>query len=428
MSKSELLFNDAKKILVGGVNSPVRAFSAVGGTPLFIKKAKGAYLTCEDNKQYIDYVQSWGPMIFGHAEDEIVEAIHQAASLGISFGAPTKVETECAKLIHDFYPSMEKVRFVSSGTEATMSAIRLARGVTNRPYIVKFKGCYHGHSDSLLVESGSGGLTFGEPNSAGVLEDTAKYTYVLDYNDTKGIESLFKHHGSTIAGVIIEPITGNMGVIKPLSEFLSKVRDCCSEHNALLIFDEVMCGFRASQGSVSHLLGIEPDITVLGKVIGGGVPCGAYGASKAIMSHISPEGSVYQAGTLSGNPLAMAAGIATLKKLTNKNVFEYVNKITTTLVQEITHIINDTGINAQVSQVGSMWTVFFKKGTILNCEDVKRCDMKAFSTFFHAMLKEGVYLPPSQFEAGFVSAAHTEKEIEQTIKACKKTMLGMLRK
>jgi glutamate-1-semialdehyde 2,1-aminomutase len=419
MSHSEQLFQDAQKILVGGVNSPVRAFKSVGGTPVFMSSAKGPYLHTADNQTLIDYVLSWGPMILGHADEDVIDAIQTTAALGTSFGAPSELETECAKQIQYFYPHMEKVRFVNSGTEATMSAIRLARGVTNKPLLVKFKGCYHGHSDSLLVAAGSGGLTFGSPDSAGVLDDTAKHTIVLDYNDTEAVTALFKEKGDQIAGVILEPITGNMGVITPTEAFLKALRTSCDEHGALLIFDEVMCGFRVTKGSASDLLGITPDITVLGKIIGGGLPCGAYGASAEIMAHLSPEGPVYQAGTLSGNPVVMAAGIATLKKLRDGSMFKKAENMTTYLCNGIQDILNDKGLPYVLRQVGTMFCLFFTSEDIQNCDDVCKCDMEKFSKFFHAMLDNGVYLPPSQFEACFMSAVHTEKDIEKSLKACK---------
>ena len=419
MNHSEQLYKDAQQILVGGVNSPVRAFKSVGGTPEFISSAKGPYLHTADNQTLIDYVLSWGPMILGHADPDVIKAIQDTAAKGTSFGTPSALETECAKQIQYFYPHMEKIRLVNSGTEATMSAIRLARGVTKKPILVKFKGCYHGHSDSLLVAAGSGGLTFGSPDSAGVLEDTAKHTVVLNYNDTEGVNALFKEKGDQIAGIILEPITGNMGVITPTDSFLTALRTQCDQHGALLIFDEVMCGFRVTKGSASDLLGVTPDITVLGKVIGGGMPCGAYGASAEIMSHLSPEGQVYQAGTLSGNPVVMAAGIATLKKLRDGEMFKKAEKMTTYLCNGLQDILDEKGLPYRLKQVGTMWCLFFTSEDIQNCDDVCKCDMEGFSKYFHSMLQNGVYLPPSQFEACFMSATHTEKDIEKSLKACK---------
>ena len=341
------------------------------------------------------------------------------AAKGTSFGTPSELETECANQIRHFYPHMEKIRLVNSGTEATMSAIRLARGVTNKPILVKFKGCYHGHSDSLLVAAGSGGLTFGSPDSAGVLEDTAKHTVVLNYNDTEALKALFQEKGDQIAGVILEPVTGNMGVIKPTESFLNALRQSCDDHGALLIFDEVMCGFRITNGATSDVLGITPDITVLGKVIGGGMPCGAYGASAEIMAYLSPEGPVYQAGTLSGNPVVMAAGIATLKKLRDGSMFKKAENMTTTLCNGIQDILNEKGLPYVLRQAGTMWCLYFSSDDIQNCDDVSSCNMEAFSKYFHSMLENGVYLPPSQFEACFLSATHTEKDIEKSLKACK---------
>lgn len=419
MNNSQTLFNDAQKILVGGVNSPVRAFKSVGGTPLYMSSAKGPYLHTVDNQTLIDYVLSWGPMILGHADPDVIQAIQDTAALGTSFGTPSELETECAKHIQFFYPHMEKIRLVNSGTEATMSAIRLARGVTKKPILVKFKGCYHGHSDSLLVAAGSGGLTFGSPDSAGVLADTAKHTIVLNYNDTTALQALFKEKGDQIAGVILEPITGNMGVIKPTEGFLKTLRQSCDDYGALLIFDEVMCGFRITNGATSDVLGIVPDITVLGKVIGGGLPCGAYGASADIMAHLSPEGPVYQAGTLSGNPVVMAAGIATLKKLRDGLMFKKAENMTTILCNGIQDILNEKGLPYVLRQAGTMWCLYFSSDDIQNCDDVASCDMEGFSRYFHSMLENGVYLPPSQFEACFLSATHTEKDIEKSLKACK---------
>ncbi len=423
MKHSEKLFNDAKNILVGGVNSPVRAFKGVGGTPIFMKKGYGPYLVSEDEKTYIDYVLSWGPMLLGHADPDVTLAITEAATLGTSFGTPSLSETTLATLIQDFYPGMEKIRLVNSGTEATMSAIRLARGVTKKDLLIKFNGCYHGHSDSLLVAAGSGGLTFGFPDSAGVLADVAKNTIILDYNDHEALTAVFKEKGTNIAAVIIEPVTGNMGIIKPAEPFIHALRALCDTYNSLLIFDEVMCGFRVQFGPTSETLGIKPDITVLGKVIGGGLPCGAYGASSDIMSHLSPEGPVYQAGTLSGNPIVMAAGIATLSKLkANRESFSIAVSLTQDLCLGLSDIIRHKKISAHVVNQGSMWCVFYTDKKVQNLADVQGCDFESFNRFFHNMLEGGVYLAPSQYESCFMSVVHNEKNIQKTLEICQNSM------
>lgn len=419
---SKQLFEDAKKILVGGVNSPVRAFKSVGDYPLFMSKGKGAFIYTEDQEKYIDYVLSWGPLILGHADDVVTRAIQDAASLGTSFGAPTVLETQLATLIQEDYPHMEKIRFVNSGTEATMSAIRLARGVTGRSTLVKFNGCYHGHSDSLLVSMGSGGLTFGVPTSKGVLPEVAAHTAVLEYNDAEGLRSLFKHSGQDIAAVILEPICGNMGVIRPSNAFLSALQEECERHGALLIFDEVMCGYRTDMGSASALFNIKPDITILGKVIGGGLPCGAYGGSASIMNYLSPEGPVYQAGTLSGNPLVMAAGIATLQQIRQKNVISIVSQRCKSLVEDVQSWVISKGLDVALVASGSMFSLFFSEKIPQNLEEVQSGNIDKFAGFHQAMLREGVYLAPSAFEANFLSICHDDGIMEKTSAAIKKCL------
>ncbi len=423
MSISETHFQEASSILVGGVNSPVRAFKSVGGTPVFFKKGSGALLTSEDDKSYIDYVLAWGPHILGHAHPDITEAISDAAKRSTAFGAPSVSETECARQIQFFYPHLEKIRFVNSGTEAAMSAVRLARGVTKRDLIIKFAGCYHGHADSLLVSAGSGGLTFGKPDSEGVLSDVAKHTMVISYNDSQAVKDVFITYGDNIAGVIVEPFCGNMGFIRPSLEFIRTLRDMCTRFGSLLIFDEVMCGFRTQNGSVVDTLQVKPDITVLGKVIGGGLPCGAYGASKEIMAYISPEGPVYQAGTLSGNPVVMAAGIAALKALKSGEAFKKAAQKTAQLCQGIQEVLYEKGKPYKLYFEGTMWCLFFTSKEVTNLEDAKTSDIAAFNAYFHRMLQEGVYLPPSQFETCFVSSMHTDAHIEKTVEACRRSIL-----
>ncbi|MDA1353098.1 MAG: glutamate-1-semialdehyde 2,1-aminomutase [bacterium] len=415
--QSKQLFSDANNHLVGGVNSPVRAFKSVGGTPIFFESGEGAVVLSEDGDAYIDYVLSWGPLLLGHAHPKVVQAVCDAAAKGTSFGAPTARETELAKLVNTFYPSMEKVRFVNSGTEATMAAVRLARGATGRSLIVKCDGCYHGASDSLLVAAGSGAQTLGTPNSAGVLPEVAAKTIVVPYNDLSAMSTVFAEHGDDIAGLIIEPVAGNMGLIVPDASYISGLRELCDRHGALLIFDEVMCGFRVAQGGAQQLFNIVPDITCLGKVIGGGLPVAAYGGSATLMAHIAPEGSVYQAGTLSGNPLAMAAGITTLSLLSDSQAFKRVTESTTYLVEGIKAIIKVTNIPLCVQQCGSMWCLFFTPTLPQNLADVTHCDFNSFNIFYHKMLENGVYLAPSQYEANFMSLAHTEETLELTLRA-----------
>jgi glutamate-1-semialdehyde 2,1-aminomutase len=416
-SRNEELFARAQRTIPGGVNSPVRAFRSVGGTPRFLKKALGARVWDADGKEYLDYVGSWGPAILGHADPVVVEAVRSAALDGLSFGAPTEREIEMAERLCALLPSMEMVRLVSSGTEATMSAIRLARGFTGRDAIVKFEGCYHGHADSLLVKAGSGLLTFGNPSSAGVPEDFAKHTLVLDYNDPAQLEETFKARGGEIACVIIEPIAGNMNLIKPSAEFMHLLRRLCTEHGAVLIFDEVMTGFRVGPRGVQGLFGITPDLTTLGKVIGGGMPVGAFGGRRDIMQKIAPLGPVYQAGTLSGSPVAVAAGLASLGQIARPGFYETLTARTTRLVAGLNAAAAQHGVGFVADSVGGMFGLYFAKAVPQNYAEVMACDKERFNRFFHAMLDAGHYFAPSAFEAGFVSAAHAEADIDSTIAA-----------
>lgn len=421
-SRSKELFSESKRYIPGGVNSPVRAFKAVGGDPLFIKSAKGAYLYDEDGNSYIDMINSWGPMIFGHGRKEIVDAISKAVSSGISFGAPNAMELEMARLISSMVPSIEKVRMVNSGTEATMSAIRLARGYTGRNKIIKFEGCYHGHGDSFLIAAGSGAITMGTPDSPGVTPGTAKDTLLAAFNNPEQVNELVQNNKDEIAAIIIEPVAGNMGCIPPNEGFLKSLRTLCDDHNIILIFDEVMTGFRLAPGGAQQLYDIIPDITTLGKIIGGGMPVGAYGGKKEIMDYVSPQGPVYQAGTLSGNPVAMAAGIAMLNLLQeNKTVvYRQLEETTTAIVEGTKSIVSKKGLNFTVNQVGSMYSLFFTDKQVTNFEEAKTCDTALFGKFFRIMLEEGVYLAPSQFEAVFVSEALGEKEISRIISSTEK--------
>ena len=416
-SRNEELFARAQRTIPGGVNSPVRAFRSVGGTPRFLKKALGARVWDADGKEYLDYVGSWGPAILGHADPVVVEAVRSAALDGLSFGAPTEREIDMAERLCALLPSMEMVRLVSSGTEATMSAIRLARGFTGRDAIVKFEGCYHGHADSLLVKAGSGLLTFGNPSSAGVPEDFAKHTLVLDYNDPAQLEETFKARGGEIACVIIEPIAGNMNLIKPSAEFMHLLRRLCTEHGAVLIFDEVMTGFRVGPRGVQGLFGITPDLTTLGKVIGGGMPVGAFGGRRDIMQKIAPLGAVYQAGTLSGSPVAVAAGLASLEQIARPGFYDTLGARTGRLVDGLNAAAARHGVQFVADSVGGMFGLYFAQAVPRNYAEVMACDKERFNRFFHAMLDAGHYFAPSAFEAGFVSAAHSEADIDSTIAA-----------
>lgn len=399
----------------GGVSSPVRAFGAVGGTPVFIKKAQGAKIWDVEGNEFIDYVGSWGPAILGHAHPKVVAAVQKAAAEGFSFGTPTELESRLAQMVGTLFPSMEKLRFVSSGTEAAMSAIRLARGATGRDNIIKFEGCYHGHADSLLVEAGSGAATFGTPSSAGVPVDFAKHTFVAPYNNLGAADRLFQQNKNRIAAVIVEPVAGNMGCVPPQPGFLSGLQNLCRAEGALLIFDEVMTGFRVAPGGAQQLYAIKPDITCLGKILGGGLPVGAYGGRKDLMDQIAPLGKIYQAGTLSGNPLAMTAGIATLSELAQKGFYQQLQETTETLLKGIREILLSKKISHQVQSVGSMWTLFFAEEPVIDFQTAKKSDLERFKRFFQGALKGGVYLPPSQFEASFVSFAHKNNEIEATL-------------
>ena len=415
---TEKLFNEAKKFIPGGVNSPVRAFKSVSGTPVFFKSAKGAYLYDADGNQYIDYVGSWGPMILGHAYPEVIQAVQETAANGLSFGAPTELETQMAKKICELMPSIEKVRMVSSGTEAAMSAIRLARGYTGRDKIIKFEGCYHGHADSLLVKAGSGALTLGVPTSPGVPADLAQHTITLTYNDPEPIEKIFTKAGDQIAAIIVEPVAGNMNCIPGNQVFLDKLRTLCDQYKTILIFDEVMSGFRVALGGAQSIYNITPDITVLGKVIGGGMPVGAFGGRKEIMDQIAPDGPVYQAGTLSGNPVAMIAGLTTLNLVSAPGFFEDLSEKTNFLVTSIKERANDAGIPFTKNAIGGMFGLFFSKDeAVSSFKQVMDCNQEYFNKFFHGMLENNIYLAPSSFEAGFVSSAHSEKDIEKTIQA-----------
>ena len=421
MTTSSSAFNEAKNVIPGGVNSPVRAFKAVGGDPVFIQKAKGPYIYDIEDKQYIDYVLSWGPMILGHADDDVLAAVAKSIESGLSFGAPTLHETELAETICDIIPSIEKVRFVSSGTEATMSAIRLARGYTGRDKIIKFEGCYHGHSDSLLIKAGSGALTLGVPSSPGVPSCIADHTITLTYNDAEQVKQVFSEIGNEIACIIVEPVAGNMNCIPPEPGFLETLRSTCTEHGSVLIFDEVMTGFRIGIDGAQGHFNIKPDLTTLGKVVGGGMPVGAFGGKKEIMDHIAPVGPVYQAGTLSGNPVAMAAGLATLKKIKEGNIYPELFEKTSTLVKKIQEVADEVGIALTTNHIGSMWGIFFtEEKTVTNYQQVMDCNTERFNAFFHGMLEEGVYLAPASYEAAFMSTTHTDADIENTVSAAKR--------
>ncbi|HEY2963082.1 MAG TPA: glutamate-1-semialdehyde 2,1-aminomutase [Pyrinomonadaceae bacterium] len=414
--RSDELFSKAIELIPGGVNSPVRAFRGVGGTPRFIKSARGATITDVDGKTYIDYVGSWGPMILGHADEEVVAALQEVAADGTSFGAPTELEVDLAQEVVDAVPSIEMVRMVSSGTEATMSAIRLARGVTGRTRLIKFEGCYHGHGDSLLVKAGSGVATLGLPDSPGVPAALAQNTITVPFNNAAALEQVFAEHAD-IAAVIIEPVVGNMGCVPPQAGYLEAVRKLTMANGALLIFDEVMTGFRVARGGAQELYSIAPDITTLGKIIGGGLPVGAYGGSRELMNHIAPAGPIYQAGTLSGNPLSMTAGLVTLRRLRDKSVYERLETASRKLCAGLEAAARDAGVTTVTNRVGSMWTSFFTDAPVSDWQTANRSNREQYAAFFHAMLGEGVYLAPSQFEAAFVSLGHTDEIIERTISA-----------
>ncbi|MGL6160518.1 glutamate-1-semialdehyde 2,1-aminomutase [Microbulbifer sp.] len=421
MSKSEQLFASAQQFIPGGVNSPVRAFRAVGGTPLFIERAEGAYLYDTDGKRYIDYVQSWGPMVLGHAHPRVIEAVIERARSGLSFGAPTELETQLAEELCRLWPGLDLVRFVNSGTEATMSAIRLARGFTGRDKIVKFEGCYHGHSDSLLVKAGSGALTMGVPSSPGVPAALADHTITLSYNDANAVRDCFERMGDEIACVIVEPVAGNMNCVPPLPGFLETLREVCDKSGALLIIDEVMTGFRVSLTGAQGYYGVRADLTTLGKVIGGGMPVGAFGGRREVMEQIAPLGPVYQAGTLSGNPVAMAAGLETLKLIQEPGLYERLAEKTDRLVEGVLGAAKEAGIPLTANKVGSMFGFFFtEEEQVSNYQQVMACDNQRFNRFFHGMLEQGVYLAPASYEAGFMSAAHSDEDIDRTIAAAQK--------
>ncbi len=424
MTNNEQLFSRAQRTIPGGVNSPVRAFRSVGGTPPFFERGAGACVWDADGKRYIDYVGSWGPLILGHADPDVVRAVQQAAAKGLSFGAPTAGEVELAELLVKLAPSMDMVRLVSSGTEATMSAIRLARGFSGRDMIVKFEGCYHGHADSLLVKAGSGMLTFGNPSSAGVPADLAQHTLVLDYNDTQQLHDAFAKHGAKVACVIVEPVAGNMNLIAPNMEFLKVMRALCTTHGAVLIFDEVMTGFRVALDSAQGLYGITPDLSTFGKVIGGGMPLGAFGGRRDIMEKIAPLGPVYQAGTLSGNPLSVAAGLATLKKVQAPGFYAALSRKTKSLVDGLTGAAAKHDVKFSAQSVGGMFGVYFAATPPCSYAEVMTADKEAFNRFHHAMLQAGIYYAPSAFEAGFVSSVHSDADIAATVAAAEKWFRG----
>jgi glutamate-1-semialdehyde 2,1-aminomutase len=426
MSRSASLFEQAQQHIPGGVNSPVRAFAGVGGTPLFFKHAAGAYVTDEDDKRYVDYIGSWGPMILGHSHPDVIAAVRAQLEHGLSYGAPTALEVEMADLICSIVPSMDMVRMTSSGTEATMSAIRLARGYTGRDSIIKFEGCYHGHSDSLLVKAGSGALTLGVPSSPGVPAAFAKHTITLPFNDIDAVASYLAEHGNDIACIIVEPVAGNMNCVPPVPGFLEGLREQCDKHGVVLIFDEVMTGFRVSLGGAQGLYGITPDLTTFGKIIGGGMPVGCFGGKKEIMSHIAPLGPVYQAGTLSGNPLAMAAGLTTLKLISRPGFHDELTDYTARLLQGLQERADAAGIPFTTTQAGGMFGLYFtERKNITSFEDATNCNIEHFKQFFHLMLEGGVYLAPSAFEAGFSSIALGDTEMKITLDAAENAFAQM---
>jgi glutamate-1-semialdehyde 2,1-aminomutase len=417
---SEELFARASELMPGGVNSPVRAFRGVGGTPRFIASASGATMTDVDGRTYVDYVGSWGPMILGHADAGVIEAIAEALARGTSYGAPTALEVEMAEEIIDAVPSVEMVRMVNSGTEATMSALRLARGATGRDKIVKFEGCYHGHGDSLLVKAGSGVATLGLPDSPGVTASVAQNTITAPFNDAAALEEVFAEHGADVAAVIVEPVVGNMGCVPPREGYLQALRDITKRHGAILIFDEVMTGFRLARGGAQELYGVTPDLTTLGKIIGGGLPVGAYGGRRDIMEQVAPAGPVYQAGTLSGNPLAMTAGLATLRRLRDRAVYERLEEAGRRLTEGMAEAAREAGVETVTNRVGSMFTTFFTGAPVTDWPTAARADRDAYGRFFHAMLEGGVYLAPSQFEAAFIGVAHTDELLDRTVEATRR--------
>lgn len=418
MSNSEKLFGEAQRHIPGGVNSPVRAFKSVGGTPIFINRAQGAYIYDADGNRFIDYIGSWGPMVAGHSHPDVINAVLAAVKNGLSYGAPTEIETRMASRVCELVPSMDMVRMVSSGTEATMSAIRLARGYTGRDKIVKFEGCYHGHSDCLLVNAGSGALTLGVPSSPGVPASVVEHTLTLSFNDTEAVEQLFKTSGEQIAAIIVEPVAGNMNCVPPEPGFLEKLRSICDEYGSVLIFDEVMTGFRVARGGAQEYYNVTPDMTALGKVIGGGMPVGAFGGRREVMEHLAPMGPVYQAGTLSGNPVAMAAGLATLEIIGQDGFHESLGNKAKQLTDGISAAASDAGIAMTTNQVGGMFGLFFTEAeNVSRFDQVMACDAERFKSFFHSMLTSGVYLAPSAFEAGFISSAHSNEDISATIDA-----------
>lgn len=421
MSRSSTLFESACQVIPGGVNSPVRAFSGVGGCPIYFKRSEGPYLYDEDGKEYIDYVNSWGPLILGNQDKDVIAAIHQAVDQSITFGAPTEIETALAQKVCELVPSVEMCRMVNSGTEATMTAIRLARGYTNRNFIVKFEGNYHGHSDGLLVKAGSGNLTLGRPSSAGVPADITKYTLTVPYNDFQAIDEVFAKYGDDIAGIIVEPVSGNMNCVPPKAGFLQKCRETCDRFGSVLIIDEVMTGFRLQIDGAQGYYGITPDLTTFGKIIGGGMPVGALAGKKEVMSHLAPLGPVYQAGTLSGNPIAMAAGLTTLNKISQPGFYQGIKEMTEKLALGFTEVAKSHGVPLLVQHVPGMFGLFFTDATVIeNLEDVQRCDIEAFKRFYHYMLEEGVYFGPSAFEAAFVSCALNEDTLSKTLNAADK--------
>lgn len=425
--RSRALFEQAQTYIPGGVNSPVRAFKSVGGNPLFIKGGEGAYVIDSDDNRYVDYVGAYGPLILGHRDESVLAALSEQLKAGLGYGATTEAEVEIAKKICEFVPSLEQVRLVTSGTEATMSAIRLARGFTRRDLIVKFEGCYHGHVDGLLVKAGSGALTLGEPDSLGVPKAYTDLTHVLTYNDSEGVKAFFKEHGERVACIIVEPIAGNMNCVPPVPGFLEALRSCCDEFGSVLIFDEVMTGFRVALGGAQSVYGVTPDLTALGKVIGGGLPVGAFGGRKDIMDHIAPNGAVYQAGTLSGSPLAVAAGLAMLDAVSAPGFYDKLSATAATLMTGMKERAAAAGVPFTTNQVGGMFGCFFnREAEVSSYADVMSCDSAAFQTYFHVMLEHGVYLAPSAFEAGFVSSAHGEAEIQLTLDAAEKAFNSII--